>query len=226
METSFILTTSLPDPQSVLTSQLHQIHSEISLMSFSLRSLVVLAALAVPVLAHADTFAGTASFQDGGPINGVDFSGSFDQSSFLFSGPVGTTFSDGLTITSTDAHLLNTANTDNLSVSLVFTLPGMASDTITGTGSLKDTFVFIGYIDQNTINWSNNVSYINFANGAQLKASLPDFNFTGFDGYSQGSENLTLQVTKVAATPEPSTFALLGTGLVGAVGAIRRKLSR
>ncbi len=46
------------------------------------------------------------------------------------------------------------------------------------------------------------------------------------DNHTLGSLTAPPTGTPITPTPEPSTFALLGTGLAGAAGAIRRKLSR
>ena len=46
------------------------------------------------------------------------------------------------------------------------------------------------------------------------------------DNHTLGMLTTTPGGTQVTPTPEPSTFALLGTGLLGAAGTLRRKLSR
>ena len=44
-------------------------------------------------------------------------------------------------------------------------------------------------------------------------------------GSTYDDENVTVNFTTPAATPEPSTLALLGTGLIGFAGAIKRRIS-
>jgi hypothetical protein len=43
---------------------------------------------------------------------------------------------------------------------------------------------------------------------------------------SHSFDGATLDITQVGATPEPSGIALLGTGLVGLVGMVRRRIVR
>ena len=193
-------------------------------MNHLLRSLAVLSALALPMAAaHADTFVGTATFSDTSNNNNfVAYSGSFAHSPFSFSGPVGTVYNDLLTITSNGGTFFGGSATDNIAVTILFTQPNGETGGFSGTGT--DSASFLGIINSNDIDWSNSSQTILFADGSSVLMTLPDFNFDGGSNPNSGSENLKFTVL-TAPTPEPSTLALLGTGVLGAAGMIRRKLA-
>jgi hypothetical protein len=175
---------------------------------------------------YAETFAGSASFTDLGPnTNKVSFTGVFDDPSFSFSGGVGDVYTDNLNITGYDLNLADKTQSDNLQVSLTFTLPSPETGTIGGTGTITDTFYGFFWADSDTITWSNNnPATINFADGSQLSVDIANASFGGFDGASWSCDDpVTFTITNVGAAPEPGSLALLGTSILGGAGLLRRR---
>lgn len=88
------------------------------------------------------------------------------------------------------------------------------------TADTEYWFVLAPFDDSTDVGWADN--------GASVLPQAYTFASTPSSGWSSlndvGPEQFALFSESTAVTPEPSTFMLLGTGVLGLAGAVRRKL--
>ena len=144
-------------------------------MRFSALLLAALAPLLTPAFAHADTITGTAAFRDlQFPNTNLTPPGPSPAAPSFSFGTL--TYTDLLTLTETNSLGKNGTGTDTLNIVLTFTAPSATTETVVGTGTVKQDGS--SGKDMLTVIW-NPIPSVTFSDGTVLTITMANMTPSG-----------------------------------------------
>jgi len=200
---------------------------------------MVLLALALPILAFATSTNQVDVTNSGGTLTGTTSSMTLTNSTLIAVNGY-----DGLgLITGSNLGTLNFSTgallTGNLQTGATFAGGGSFSIATNGTQGLPNGVIFTGTFD-GPVTWQL-FTLSNGTHNYELSGTITGVLIVGNQkinvvgvtvqltvntgkGYFDGSTTISSGDTNISVVPEPGTLGLLGTGLVGIAGLVRRKL--